>query len=332
MIGIVSLLSVGYASFSQNFLVSGKGTIAESAITIDQLKEKKVTEGDGLYEDIYESGRYIYKGENPNNYIHFNEEEKPWRILSVEADGSLKIIRNESIGNMAYDLPGTRESSSNTYCVNPKTVGCNAWASTNNLVGTPADFTLHYPNGNPVTDTTKYSGTVTQDSSLNMYLNNDYYNNKDGNGITEKARNQIINHDFNVGTPGRKTDEEGIATDIKQEALYKWNGFVGLMSVTEILRTTTDTTCTSISVGHNNSSKSVCSNNNWMWNKFGNYEWTISAYVSSDCRYVWNLYKNGYISTGDALYTITVTRPVLYLRSDIKLSGKGTENNPYIIN
>ncbi len=56
---------------------------------------------DGLYQDEYESGRYIYKGANPNNYITFNNET--WRILSVEADGRIKIVRDESIGSKAFD-------------------------------------------------------------------------------------------------------------------------------------------------------------------------------------------------------------------------------------
>ena len=59
-----------------------------------------VTEGDGLYKDEYEDGRYIYKGANPNNYITFNNEE--WRIMSVENDGTIKIIRNKA-ENKAWD-------------------------------------------------------------------------------------------------------------------------------------------------------------------------------------------------------------------------------------
>ena len=53
--------------------------------------------GDGLYADEYEPGRYVYKGANPNNYITFNNE--PWRIISVESDGTLKLIKKGSIGN-----------------------------------------------------------------------------------------------------------------------------------------------------------------------------------------------------------------------------------------
>lgn len=59
---------------------------------------------DGLYQDEYESGRYFYKGANPNNYITFNNET--WRILSVEADGRIKIVRNELLSGRAFDTTG----------------------------------------------------------------------------------------------------------------------------------------------------------------------------------------------------------------------------------
>lgn len=61
-----------------------------------------VTSGDGLYKDQYEEGRYFFKGGNVNNYIIFNNET--WRILSIEADGSLKIMRNENFGRMEWSL------------------------------------------------------------------------------------------------------------------------------------------------------------------------------------------------------------------------------------
>ena len=72
-----------------------------TTMTPDDLKELVVTEGDGLYADEYENGKYTYKGTNPNNYITFNNET--WRIISVENDGTIKIMRNESIGNQVWD-------------------------------------------------------------------------------------------------------------------------------------------------------------------------------------------------------------------------------------
>ena len=36
-----------------------------------------------------------------NNYINFNNSL--WRIISVENDGTIKIMKNENIGEMAWD-------------------------------------------------------------------------------------------------------------------------------------------------------------------------------------------------------------------------------------
>ena len=79
----------------------GEVTPPVTGMTSDDLKALAVTEGDGLYADEYESGRYIYKGANPNNYITFNNET--WRILSIDGDGRIKIVRDELLSNRAFD-------------------------------------------------------------------------------------------------------------------------------------------------------------------------------------------------------------------------------------
>jgi len=99
----------------------GNGTVTPSGPTAaDKLIDTAVTTGDGLYADEYEEGRYVYKGANPNNYITFNNET--WRILSVETDGTLKIMKKDSIGNMAWDSSTsnnwTRPATLNTYLNN----------------------------------------------------------------------------------------------------------------------------------------------------------------------------------------------------------------------
>ena len=76
-------------------------------ITTEDLKLLAVTSGDGLYADSYEEGRYIYAGADPDNYITFNGEEAGWRILSVEADGTLKIMRNTALSDSpVFDTEG----------------------------------------------------------------------------------------------------------------------------------------------------------------------------------------------------------------------------------
>ena len=56
--------------------------------------------------DEYEEGKYTYKGVNPNNYITFNNEM--WRIISIDSNGLIKIMRNESIGNRPFDLENSK--------------------------------------------------------------------------------------------------------------------------------------------------------------------------------------------------------------------------------
>ena len=78
-----------------------------------------VTSGDGLYEDEYEDGKYTYKGVNPNNYVTFNNEKAGWRIISINSDGTIKIMRDASIGNIAWDTSNVynwnRPATLNTY-------------------------------------------------------------------------------------------------------------------------------------------------------------------------------------------------------------------------
>jgi len=46
-----------------------------------------------------------YSGANPNNYISFNNEL--WRIVKINSDGTVKIIRNEALPERAWDTSGT---------------------------------------------------------------------------------------------------------------------------------------------------------------------------------------------------------------------------------
>ena len=190
-----------------------------------------VTSGDGLYEDQYETGRYIYRGSNPNNYIQFNNEL--WRIVAKETDGTYKIIRdellpqNEGYTPMAYDARDHRSNENNTYCKYPSRNGCGVYAAVSG--------TFQTPDGN-------YSGTVTEDSSIKEYLNDTYYPTL--NGI---AKTQVQSHTFNIGSV-QWLDESGndsIEKNIAGEKMYKWTGNVGLINVSDVLKASTNTACKS---------------------------------------------------------------------------------------
>ena len=79
---------------------------------------EQIIENAGLEKDEYEC-RYFFTGGNPNNYVTFNNEKAGWRIISIECDGTIKIMRDLSIGLMAWDTSNSnnwaRPATLNTY-------------------------------------------------------------------------------------------------------------------------------------------------------------------------------------------------------------------------
>ncbi len=103
VIGLLCVMSVGYAAFQTNLNITAKGSIVEKEISIKEIKDLycNQTSGDGLYIDTYETGRCVYKGVDPNNYLEI--DNTLWRILAIESDGTLKIMKNDSIGKKLWD-------------------------------------------------------------------------------------------------------------------------------------------------------------------------------------------------------------------------------------
>lgn len=99
------IMTSGYAAFSTQISLHAKGNILCKEKSAKEIMEQSVvTEGSGIYKDSYEDGRYVYRGAEVNNYINFNDEL--WRIIAVEVNGTLKIVRNQSIGDMPFDTKG----------------------------------------------------------------------------------------------------------------------------------------------------------------------------------------------------------------------------------
>ena len=290
---------------------TGGGTVVPSGpIAAEILKDKVVTSGNGLYADEYEEGRYVYKGANPDNYITFNNET--WRILSVENDGTLKIMKKDSIGNKKFDSQGLRDNSSNgtggTYCAQCY-YGCNAWAINDN-----------FTNGSK-------SGTVLKDAELNTYLNSETDKNSYYNSLSDESKDLIATHNFSVG-PFIYDSTTDLASQITSENGSVWNGKIGLMTVSEYIRANNNTSqCGSLSL--NDKNKNTCKTTNYIA-LTSEYLWTISLH-STYAGKVFDIGNDGSVSFNDA-YCSDGVLPVLYLSSNIYLKGEGTQSEPYIIN
>ena len=315
----VTLMTIGYAAFNTNITLHVKGNIKTKPVDIGGVDVTPVTEGDGLYEDEYEEGRYIYRGQDPDNYIMFNNEL--WRIIAKETDGTYKIIRNDVLSNRAYDEENHRSTEKNSYCTNPQE-GCGVYAAVSGTFSSPSG---------------SQSGTVTEDSSIKIYLNDDYY----VNNINSTAKDQMTSHSFNIGAV-EYLDQSGAEADsieknIAGEKMYTWTGNVGLANVSDILRASTNPLCTSATTSY--SDVDAC-NSNYLLDK-GNarslWYWTINAYSNEsgwDPHRVWNGFvasSGARVNNDGACYSASAPRPVVFLKSDTTLLGSGTSEDPFTI-
>ena len=120
IISISSVLAITYFPSSSTIYDNSDSGMTSTNVqdAINELYEicsaksagEQIIENAGLEKDQYED-RYFFKGKNVNNYITFNNET--WRIVSVEADNTIKIMREASIGNRAWDEGGGTNGSNN---------------------------------------------------------------------------------------------------------------------------------------------------------------------------------------------------------------------------
>ena len=129
--GVINVYAVTYyassATIYDNSASKMKSTNVQNAI--DELyntcfpptASATIIENGNLKKDPYEC-RYFFTGANPNNYITFNGEKAGWRIISVECDEKIKIMKIANINtnnNLEWDTYDrnnwTRPATLNTY-------------------------------------------------------------------------------------------------------------------------------------------------------------------------------------------------------------------------
>ncbi len=277
----------------------------------DILKKNVVTTGDGLYVDNTVDGRYVYKGANPNNYIKLGNDL--YRIISVEKDGTIKVIRRKSIGGIAWDDDSNKRISFNSADFCSAQSNCKSWGSNTTTLDS---------NGNNVTQMPReVNGTLKnlpeKDASLNTYLNNDFYND-----LSSDIKSLILERTWNVGPIAK--NQTNLSESIKEESAYKWKGKIALMNASDYIKASTNSECTSVSTYSSNSS---CHWNSFEHNYLYDYKsWTVSP-LSGSVYSVFYIGGTGETNAGNR----HIVRPVFYLSSDIKLNGEGSEANPYTI-
>ncbi len=257
---------------------------------------------DELVADNTADNNLRYIGTDPNNYVLFNDEL--WRIIGVFSEDShgvsgqklIKIIRNDSIGNIAWDSANT-----------------NDWSTVS------LQTTL---NGDYLNGSGSYASTgIKSDTARNMIETITW---KLGGSSTYNDVTASMFYERERGT----TVYSGHATE--------WVGEVGLMYPSDYGYATSGGSATDREAclakevwNWDSSSFSDCRNNDWLLDSSYN-QWTLTP-SSSNSNSVFFVNSCGYLSISSATNG-NGARPSIYLKSNISISGgDGSENNPYLL-
>lgn len=300
-------------------LMSKVGTGGLESITHEADSSLQI----GASESITE---YRYRGANPSNYVTFNDEV--WRIIGVfPTEGSdgvisnrIKLIRNDSIGNAYWDNnDGTTGLSTkdddytlDNLIIDEKVSNDNY----KNLLGEP---------GGP------FGSNNWKEATLNEYLNSVYYNSLSNYNMIDNVKYYL-----GGGNEYKLTLTKELLYDCERKIsgsdyYYSGNpvnvfGNLALMYASDYGYAASDE-CTSDLTSYDSES---CKNNNWLF--FGQEEWILNPNPRDGASpYSIRSYGNVTILNKRNAELLSV-RPVLYLKSSIKITGgNGTSGNPYVL-
>lgn len=313
--------------------------------------------------------RYI--GANPDNYVYFNCSDynnqsdstcEKWRIIGlfnniIKSDGTkenlIKIIRDEALGNIAWDFKKNSVGSST------EDFGSNDWSDSQLMMMlNPVDYLKSgYTNSN---DIISYNN---QELYSKM---GSYYNGTKGCKPAEIAKGETFNcTEIDFTTTGLKNDNtrnaiENVVWNLGGTASYYsssnglashwygyergttvysgrptiWTGKIGLMYPSDYGYATSGgqtrdrATCLANALyDWYDSSISDCTSNDYLF-KSSYHQWTLAP-GSSLAYDVLVAYSRGTVFGRDANNSYGV-RPALFLKSSISISGgTGSSKEPY---
>ena len=192
-------------------------------------------------------------------------------------------------------------------------VGCDGTIKIMKTANIDASYNLAWDSSN--------SNNWARPASLNTYLNGTYLN-----SLSSEAQSQIVASDYSIG--GVTDENNDLASQVNDENSTTWNGKIALPTVSEYLRTNSNSNCKTFSTYNNN--YGTCRRTTWMYYS-SNYWWTLSPFSdrSLDVFYV---RSDGHVSYGYASSTTNAVRPTITLSSEVQITGgTGTESDPYTL-
>ena len=175
--------------------------------------------------------------------------------------------------------------------------------------------------GNRLWDSSN-SNNWARPATLNTYLNGTYLN-----SLSSEAKSQIVASNYSIGAVTYNNND--LAGQVNAENSKTWNGKIALPTVSEYLRTNSNSNCKTFRLNNNN--YSTCKNTTWMYASNISDWWTLSP-RSGTSRDVLDVLGGGNVDLNLAYYASNAVRPAITLSSEVQITGgTGTESNPYTL-
>ena len=247
---------------------------------------------------VNENG-YRYEGTNPNNYIYMvkNGSNELWRIIGLFPDGvnGEEVIRVRKVG---YEK--AKYNSNNT----------NHWPKVTLYTTLSSIYSL-----------TNYKNTV----NYKMYLGGA------DNDITSYTSQDLYDMERMLNSKGTA----GKTSSTSYNSAKTFTGSVGLMYPSDYGYGVLASDCARTVKPINYSNTAACKNNNWLFQGSSTWQWLISP-NSSSADYAFFVENGGYVD-GNGYFGIFVNysngffSPVMALKSDVVVTGTGTQSDPYVM-
>ena len=239
--------------------------------------------------------------------------------MSISPQGNLKIIKEDRIDLTGYsgvnsnnslqgrfDASGATGRRTSGYCSNRyvQQYGCNAWAAMSSFAN----------NG---TGNNYSSGGVTEDAELNTFLNTTYKS-----SLTDLSKVQT-GMKWNVGHAGVTDDTLSVTQLEDMEKTYIWTGDIALPTKSEYIRAHGNTDCLNTKYLFDNYQNDTCKTTNYLY-KSDYWYWLLSSFSAT--AHTESAARGGTVGSADAKNQNGSVRSALYLKSNITLTGNGTND------
>lgn len=278
-----------------------------------------------------DGGNIRYYGASPNNYIYFNCETYPstncelWRIIGV-FDGKLKIVRNTSIGNLAWDQDKNSDSSKTTYDNNWSTSTLQKLLNEKYYYGDTSGIVTYYSGITGTTTTTLNMGSIGIKNNTTKNMIEEVIWNLGGSEYYEVFSDQIYVY------------ERG--TNVYSNNSPTWTGKIGLLYASDYGYAADLTKCKDSNnndldlYNYDATDNNQCINNDWLFTdtyNTGTIKWLLTTSSKNEFN-VWvaeDTYINGTDYQSFEAYNVN---PTLYLSPDVNIEGgSGTSSSPYTL-